>query len=468
MLLPYLETECEASSPAIICSNNISISYSELSIASEKWTKNLQSDRKRLIFHYIDDSPNAVISLLGALRSEHAIALLDPKLDKSARANLNEKYQPWAVIEASQRDDNEIVINFSNNQEDSDCSEIHPELSVLLSTSGSTGSPKFVRLSKKAITSNAVDIASVLEIKPKDIGLVHLDLHYSYGLSVLTSHWASGAAIGLSNGKFTDRGFWSGIRYLGATHLAGVPFHYEMIARLGPDRLKIPSVSTMTQAGGRLSDKYQTEMYDYMESVSGRFYVMYGQTEAAPRMATLSHQDFPEKRGSVGRAIGQGCFTILGDDGKPCQNSMDGEVIYKGSNVMMGYANTASDLSLGDENNSILHTGDRGYLDEDGFLFITGRASRLGKVFGWRVNLDEIEKFSSKFGESASIQIGEFIYIALVDSPYERKQELFEELSKAFVLPTRVFKYYPLDMLPRTDRNKVDYIALEQMITDAG
>ena len=92
-----------------------------------------------------------------------------------------------------------------------------------------------------------------LKINVSDRGLAHLDFHYSYGLSVVTSHLAVGASLGFPTGKFTDRAFWDDLRKLEATHLPGVPFHYEMMNRLGIRRLKIPSVTVMTQAGGRLS-----------------------------------------------------------------------------------------------------------------------------------------------------------------------------------------------------------------------
>lgn len=109
---------------------------------------------------------------------------------------------------------------------------------------------------------------------------------------------------------------------------------------------------------------------------------MYGQTEATARMAVLPPERLADKLGSAGLALPGG--RLEADD--------DGEILYHGPNVMMGYADTADDLSRGDDLGGVLRTGDLGRVDPDGFLHITGRLKRMAKIFGIRVNLDDVER----------------------------------------------------------------------------
>ena len=215
-------------------------------------------------------------------------------------------------------------------------------------------------------------------------------MHYSYGLSVVTSHLTCGGKLCLINDSITSSSFWSKIGVSGS-HLPGVPFHYIALARLGLG-LVPPSVKTFTQAGGALDLRIQTKMRDWAEQRGSQFFVMYGQTEAAPRMATLQHADHARKAGSVGVALAGGQFSILDDHGAPLPADAVGTVVYEGPNVMMGYATSRADLGAGDEMNGRLETGDLGRLDYDGFLYLTGRTKRFAKIAGYRLGLDEIEE----------------------------------------------------------------------------
>jgi acyl-CoA synthetase (AMP-forming)/AMP-acid ligase II len=259
--------------------------------------------------------------------------------------------------------------------------QVHPDLSLLLTTSGSTGNPKLVRLSRTAVRTNAEQIAEALEIDGNEVAITTLPLFYSYGLSVLNSHLIRGATVVLERTGIMQRTFWNAAVEHQVTSMAFVPSQYEMLRRLRFDPAKYPALRTLTQAGGRLRTDRVTEFADKMATVGGKLYVMYGQTEAAPRMATLRPDRLTDKLGSVGRALPGGEFVIEDD-----------EVVYRGPNVMMGYAETAADLTKGDEQDGELRTGDLGRVDDEGFLFITGRLKRMAKVFGVRINLDDVEK----------------------------------------------------------------------------
>lgn len=293
----------------------------------------------------------AVARYLAALRLEKPVLLLDPDLDHSA-----------------------LISRYITD-------EVHPDLALLLTTSGSTGDPKLVRLSRSAVLANAGQVAESLGVTGDDVAITTLPLFYSYGLSVLHSHLLRGATVVLERTGIMQKDFWAAVGEHGVTSLAFVPSQYEMLRRLRFDPARYPSVRTLTQAGGRLRTDLVADFAARMDAVGGRMFVMYGQTEAAPRMACLPPSRLTAKLGSAGQAMPGGAFTIE-----------DGEVVYQGPNVMMGYAETAADLARGDDLAGVLHTGDLGHLDDEGFLFITGRRKRMAKVFGVRINLDDVEK----------------------------------------------------------------------------
>ena len=316
---------------------------------------------------------------------------------------------------------------------------------------------------------NAGAIATTLAIESSDVAAAHLDFHYSYGLSVLTSHLSKGAALSLSDGKFTDRTFWNATRDAGVTHLPGVPLHYEIMARLGFKRLKIPAVKTMTQAGGRLAEAVRDQAYQYMEESNGRFFVMYGQTEAAHRMSTLQHSDYASHRNTVGHALPGGEFSIVDEQRNRVAINTQGEVLYRGSNVMMGYANDWRDLATPDSQSGELMTGDLGQLDEHGFLTITGRSSRFGKVYGWRVNLDEIEAHVGKAGSIACVEIDGVLGLVMEsdNSDYWQvnEQAVRELLSEQYTLPATAYQFFVVKEVPVSGRGKTDYRRLHEVVS---
>jgi acyl-CoA synthetase (AMP-forming)/AMP-acid ligase II len=306
---------------------------------------------ERLIFLPMPATVPAVARYLAALRLEKPVVLLDPEADHTG-----------------------LVARYATG-------EVHPDLALLLTTSGSTGDPKLVRLSRSAVLANAEQVAESLGITGNDVAITTLPLFYSYGLSVLHSHLSRGATVVLERTGILQKDFWAAVGEHRVTSMAFVPYQYEMLRRLRFDPARYPSLRTITQAGGRLRTELVTDFAGRMAAVGGRMFVMYGQTEAGPRMACLPPSRLAGKLGSVGRAMPGGAFTLH-----------DGEVVYSGPNVMMGYAETAADLARGDDLGGVLHTGDLGRIDEDGFLFLTGRIKRMGKVFGVRINLDDVER----------------------------------------------------------------------------
>jgi acyl-CoA synthetase (AMP-forming)/AMP-acid ligase II len=413
----------------------------------------------------------SVLRYLGALRAGRAVALVDPGLDADLLAGLIARFRPAGVLGAP---DGEPPAGYraaelagpAFRRIDPSGVAPHPDLAVLLPTSGSTGNPKLVRLSRTALLTNAEAIATVLGIDAAEVAPTSLPLHYSYGLSVLNSHLVRGATVVIEAGGILARPFWQAVDDHKVTSLAGVPYHYQMLRRMRFDPSRYTSLRTLTQAGGKLATELITEFDATMRAVGGRLYVMYGQTEAGPRMATVPAERLAEKLGSAGQALPGGAFAIRrADGGETTEAGHTGEVIYRGPNVMMGYAQTEAELAAGDECGGLLVTGDLGHLDEDGFLFVTGRLKRIGKIFGNRVNLDDLEHLlrggARDFGPAAVVPAGDKVVVWLEGADSDACRAAARTLAERLHLNATGFAVRPIGTLPLLPSGKIDYRSLE-------
>jgi acyl-CoA synthetase (AMP-forming)/AMP-acid ligase II len=263
---------------------------------------------------------------------------------------------------------------------------LHPDLALLLTTSGSTGSPKLVRLTRNNVMANARSIVAYLQLGPGERSVQSLPMHYSYGLSLVNSHLLAGATVVLTRHSFMRPEFWSAFDRAGCTSLAGVPYVYETLHRLRFDPARHPSLHTMTQAGGALRPDLTRAFHDRARAAGARFFVMYGQTEATARIAYVPWERLGDKIGCIGIAIPDGHLSLA-----PGEDSDQQELIYEGPNVMLGYAESAAGLASGDDMKGTLRTGDLATVDGEGFFRLTGRLKRVAKLFGRRINLEDLE-----------------------------------------------------------------------------
>ncbi len=307
-----------------------------------------------------------------------------------------------------------------------------------------------MRLPGRAILANADAIARALGIDGDEVAPTSLPLFYSYGMSVLNSHLRRGATVVLERAGLVAREFWAAVERYGCTSLAAVPYQYEILRRLRFDPSRHPTLRTLTQAGGRLAPEHVLDFHARMASVGGRLFVMYGQTEAGPRMTTLPAHRLPEKVGSVGPAIPGGRLST-----RP-----DGEVVYTGPNVMHGYAETAADLARGDELGGVLPTGDLGRLDGEGHLYLTGRVKRIAKVFGVRVNLDEVERLLAGRGPLAAVPLDDRIRVFAEAADADTCAAIRAELADRLGTHSSGIDVTAVDRLPLLPNGKVDYRAL--------
>jgi acyl-CoA synthetase (AMP-forming)/AMP-acid ligase II len=347
---------------------------------------------------------------------------------------------------------------------------IHPDLQLLLSTSGTTGSRKLVRLSATNIESNAAAIAAYLELTPDERPITSLPLHYTFGLSILDSHWLAGACVVLTTESLVQGAFWDILRAHGCTSLAGVPYTYLMLERIGFRGMDLPSLRTLQQAGGALDRRLTATYAEHMARRGGRFFVMYGQTEATARMAYVPPDRLAEKLGSAGIAIPGGRLRIEHDehdgDGGADRTSRAGEVVFEGPNVMLGYASGPDDLALGDQLDGVLHTGDIGYLDDEGFLFLVGRSKRIAKVFGLRLNLDEVEATLREHGPAAVVGTGDALWAFCAFGTDASLLELRASLARRYRLHRSALNLRRVDAIPTSTSGKVDYATIQAWLPD--
>jgi acyl-CoA synthetase (AMP-forming)/AMP-acid ligase II len=338
---------------------------------------------------------------------------------------------------------------------------LHADLALLLTTSGSTGSPKLVRLSMRNLESNAVAIGEYLGLGPDERAIQSLPSHYSYGLSVLHSHLAAGGSLVLAADSFLRREFWAIVDQEHCTSFAGVPYMYETLQRLRFDPARHPSLRTLTQAGGALRPDLISAFHGLCTAAGAPFFVMYGQTEATARIAYVPPARLGEKIGAIGIAIPGGALSLAPVDGMPGAE----ELVYSGPNVMMGYAETRQDLSLGDVQKGVLRTGDLGRVDADGYFSVTGRLARFAKLFGSRISLEDVEReMEASFPvRSAALDGGDRILLYIEPAATVAAEVLAAHAARFLGVPPGSIDVRIAASLPLTASGKKNYRALEAL-----
>lgn len=342
----------------------------------------------------------------------------------------------------------------------------HCALAVMLSTSGSTGCGKAVRLSRENIAANAGSIAEYLGLTAEDRGCLILPLHYSYGLSVLNAHLTVGASLYIPGGSILDAGFLDGFAASGSTNLSGVPYSYELLETVGFRERRFPHLRFMTVAGGRLSPDV-IRLYDtHLQAQDAAFFAMYGQTEATARIAYVPPAVLAGNEDRIGVAIPGGSLAIENENGEPIdRNAVAGELVYRGPNVMMGYATARDDLCRGAELTE-LHTGDLAVRHADGLFQIVGRMKRISKIAGLRIAHDGLEAGLERRGITAAV-VGDDAGLHAFYCGSRDAEEIRRFLAQASGLTLAHLKATPLAEMPRLASGKIDYNALNMAARQA-
>ncbi len=443
---------------AIVISGSAGFTYGDLSDRADIWAARivqLTGERRCLVALELDIDPEAIAAYLGALRAGYPVLILEPgQLAKGSR--IEAVWQPEIHIPAGGR--TPILLRPPGESGP----EPHPDLRILLSTSGSTGDPKLVRLSGRNIASNASAIAEYLGLTSADRAATTLPLHYSYGLSVLNSYLAAGASLLLTRHSVTEPAFWDEARAAGVTSLALVPHQVELLHHGGFAGDELPSLRYITQAGGKLAPDL-VRRFEAMGRAQGwQMVVMYGQTEASPRISYVPPEDLATAHDTIGRPIPGGRIWLADESGAEItETGRAGELVYEGPNVMMGYAMARGDLARGPEL-ADLRTGDVAERSEAGYFRIVGRMKRFAKLYGLRISLDQIEAFLSDRGIPAQAVALEDRLVILHRTPGQG-QAAIAALSAEYDLPAEAFHAGPLPEVPLLSSGKPDQAALRRI-----
>lgn len=427
--------------PALVFPGQV-LSYAALSAQVDGLAQRIGA-RKRLVAIAAEHSADFVVSYLAALRAGHAVALLPPG-DADAAASFARDFAP--DISFARVDGHWCMEQRAAPGRGS----LHPDLAVMLATSGSEGRPRWVRLSHRNITANAASIVAYLGLAAEDRVALALPFHYSYGLSVLHSHLAAGASLAFCGASVMAEGFLDTAAALGCTGLSGVPYSFDLLERLSFRSRLWPALRTLTCAGGRLPPELVTRYAASMENHGGRFFVMYGQTEATARMAYLPPELAAENPDCIGIAIPGGNFRIAAAPGG------EGELFYRGPNVMMGYAMTRADLSRGDAGEE-LATGDIAQMTAAGLVRLVGRARRFSKIAGLRIGHEAIEWTLKERGIACAVT-GTDALLTVHCEPTD--EDVGRLAAEAAGLPQRYIAVRRHDSLPRLAAGKIDYARL--------
>ncbi|SDZ16839.1 Acyl-CoA synthetase (AMP-forming)/AMP-acid ligase II [Micromonospora pattaloongensis] len=442
--------------PAIITADG-EMSYRALAARVADTAQRLGRHR-RLVLLAGANTVDAVVVYLAALAAGHPV-LLVPGDNPAAMESLIAAYDPDVVAGPTdgrwQVDERRAISTHA----------LHPDLALLLSTSGSTGSPKLVRVSYDNVRANAEAIAEYLDIRPGDRAATTLPMHYCYGLSVINSHLARGAGLILTELSVADACFWELFRDRRGTTFAGVPYTFELLDRVGFAAMRLPHLRYVTQAGGRLAPDRVRHWATVGRRDGWDLFVMYGQTEATARMAYLPPELAASHPEAIGVPVPGGAFRLAPLPDHPDPEA--GELVYTGPNVMLGYAETRADLGLGrtvDE----LRTGDIARRTPDGLYELIGRRSRFAKILGVRIDPQRVEAALDRHGlTTCCVGADDELIVAVQggDGDVGRVRRLVVGECGA---PARAVRVCFVTELPRLPTGKPDHVAVRELARTAG
>lgn len=433
--------------PCLVTHGGAVVSYARMAARAAEVGRRLGAGRK-LVALEAEASEEGIAALLGAWSAGHAVALL-PAGDGAAMARFRRDFAPEAVF-ARTGGRWRLMLDGRGG-----AVAPHPDLALVLMTSGSTGHGKAVRLSRAAVAANARQIGEVLGLVAGDRAALVLPLQYSFGLSVLTSHLAAGASVWLAGGGILGAGFLDRCAGLRISNIQTVPMGYDLLERAGVLGADLPALRFLAVAGGGLAPAVQRRFAAAMAARGGRFHAMYGQTEAVARIACLPAEMAVERAGCIGVAVPGGSLSLRDAAGG------EGELVYRGPNVMMGYATARADLARGHDV-AELATGDIARCEADGVWRIVGRKRRMSKIAGVRIGHDAVEAGLAARGLRAAVLGGDDGLRVAYEGGADCG-EVAEIAAEIAGVMRRSVVAFAVGALPRLPSGKVDYAALGRM-----
>jgi len=457
---------------AIIYDDNQKLSYETIIKKTNELGKKIK--KRTLIIIISENSLGSLLSYIFCIIKKHPAIIIDSKTPFEKIKDILKVYKPEFIFGSKKYEYNfgkyfNIKYNFFDQyiykNERYKKILFEKNLSILLSTSGSMGGIKFAKLSYQNLKFNTNSILSYLKIKSSDTSITNLPISYSYMLSVINTHLEIGGKIVISKYSILQKEFWNIFNSQKITSFNGVPYTYEIIKKIGFKKLKTQNIKYLTQAGGKLDLSILNELINFSNKEKIKFISMYGQTEASPRISYLDAKFTKKKIGSIGRAIPGNKIYLLDQNKKKIVTPyVIGELICEGKNIFMGYSNNYLDLKK-KSGPSILMTGDLGYFDKNKFFYVTGRISKIVKIFGNRIDLEFLEnKMVEKGFKVACLSDDKKIF--LFSEKMYNKKNLLSAAEKITNVNIGYLKTIKLKSFPRTTNNKISYMKLKEKIND--
>ena len=449
------------------------ITYGELERLMESVGRKVKT--RSLIFNLCKNTVGSMIGYLGFVENGAVPVTLNAKLDNDLLAELLEVYTPayiWAPLEEEHRFDFEKIYEDYGYVLLKTGNALYPlndKLQLCMTTSGSTGSPKLVRYKKGNLEANAKNVAVAFGWTEKERAICDLGMQYTMGLNVINTHLYVGATVLLTTYNLLSADFWEYIKKERGTNFTGVPFSYDIFYRLHFDRMDLPDLRTLSQGGGKLTEKRFVQLAEYAQKTGKRFIASFGTTETSARMACLPPELALDKIGSIGRAIPEGELFLVDENGEVLTDPVaEGEMCYKGPNVTMGYAVCKEDLMKDDEFNGVYHTGDLARRDESGCYYVTGRLSRFLKLLSYRVSLDQSERLiQQEFGiECACSGTDQRMNIYITNG--SKKADVLGFISEKTGLFRNLFKIFVVPEILRNESGKIRYKEMDAQYAGGG
>ena len=449
-------------SVAIIDDSNGCLTYGELTEMANT-VKGALPERE-LVFCLCDNKVGSLAGFLSLYDNKDVCLLLSSHIDRGLLDTLYTTYHPsymWMPVELVDEFKYEGVytnMGFTLCKTGNVAPQMHADLSMLMTTSGTTGSPKLVRHKYGNIESNAKNVAEVFGWTPEDRGIIDLPMQYTMGLNVITSHLYAGATVLLVAASLVSPLYWKFIKEQKGTNFTGVPYSYEILSKLRFQRMDLPFLHTMAEGGGKLSDAQFETFAKFAEEKGKRFFATFGTTETSARLAYLPPKDATRHIGSIGTAIPEGKLSLVDENGNEITSSdTEGELRYDGPNVTMGYGTCVEDLLKGDEFCGTYYTGDIAKMDADGYFYIVGRKKRFLKLFGLRVSLDQSEKIIKEAFNIECACTGDDNQMRIYITEESLQEEVKKLISEKTGLVLKSFEVNVINEIPRFESGKTNY-----------
>lgn len=422
---------------------------------------------RELVFCLCENRAGSLVGFLSLYDNKDVCLLLSSHIDRGLLDTLCATYHPsymWMPTEMIDEFKYEVAysaMGFSLCKTGNVAPQMHKDLSMLMTTSGTTGSPKLVRHKYGNIESNAKNVAEVFGWTLDDRGIIDLPMQYTMGLNVITSHLYAGATVLLVAASLVSPLYWKFIKEQKGTNFTGVPYSYEILSKLRFQRMELPYLRTMAEGGGKLSDAQFETFAKYAEEKGKRFFATFGTTETSARLAYLPPKDATTHVGSIGTAIPEGKLSLVDESGNEISiPDTEGELRYDGPNVTMGYGTSVEDLMKGDEFCGTYYTGDIAKMDSDGYFYIVGRKKRFLKLFGLRVSLDQSEKIIKEAFNVECACTGDDNQMRIFITDESLKDDVKKLISEKTGLVQKSFEVNIINEIPRFESGKINYKAL--------